>query len=426
LLSRYPPLSAQINWDIPEVSPPITIHEGLSLVTSFWAEEVVDITNVTGDHYRQSSSSNNPHRPEIEAAILANLQNPNLQQIAVILDSVNETTMNCQGFVDYMTYLSSKIYPNSSIVKDEENSTALPKLACIERYRLGQPTYFEMFHYATYHPLITSDKVIISNADQVFDESISYAQQMSNTTIFVLGSYGYDRKKIPKAIRNQYRAFIGKDSRYGTANRCKDGRMRDEWFRGYGDSWDTYIFHRSLLQGSLPKNVDHNGDRGPSNEDETFRRLNFQREPTVYYMNELAAEYVALYDVTKNLLGKVTVWNPCHVIRTWHFHLAEKMHRGGDKPKWPDHTSFFGGGYVFYDDFGPLIPEDLKTLDSPTTTMKANTPLSLIPPPYAFVPFCYDIETCFSKNQSGLTFFHSQPHQDASKFKKWMTNATLA
>jgi len=290
------------------------LQEGLSLVTSFWAE-ALDTNAADGDPYQQSNNNNknnknnkdnnmNLHRREIEAAILANLQNPYLRQVVVILDSVNETTtMNCQGFIDYMTHLSTTMYTTNSSLSlvdhdNSGNSTVSSKLACIERSGIGQPTYFEMFHYATYHPYITSDKVIISNADQVFDETIYYAQQMSNTILFVLGSHGYHIKRTPWNVRKQYRTVIKeKEDPRGTMDRCKDGQMRGEWLRGYGDSWDTYIFHRSLLQGSLPYHVDPK-DHGPSNENETFRRFN--QNTYVQGKSCHCHEFYALQQVTQD------------------------------------------------------------------------------------------------------------------------------
>jgi acetyl-CoA acetyltransferase len=69
---------------------------------------------------------------------------------------------------------------------------------------------------------------------------------------------------------------------------------RDRWFNESSE-------RRVLVATTLPKNYKIGKDNVQ------FTRRNLNREPTAYYMNELAAEYAALYDITRQLLGKVTV-----------------------------------------------------------------------------------------------------------------------
>ncbi len=110
------------------IKEPLPSIQGLSLVTSFWAEKY-------DEEYKPHA-----HRREMEAAMLVNLQNPHLRQVVVVLDSVNENTTDCQGFVDYMTKKRDNITRSSSSLLSvfapsmitTENQT-FPQLECIER-----------------------------------------------------------------------------------------------------------------------------------------------------------------------------------------------------------------------------------------------------------------------------------------------------
>jgi hypothetical protein len=143
-----------------------------------------------------------------------------------------------------------------------------------------------------------------------------------------------------------------------------------------------------------------------------FTRLDFWREPSSYYMNELAAEYAALFDITRGLMGTVAVWNACHLIRTWHFHLTAKMHRAQDQPKWPGHSKAHGERFLFFSDFEPAVPNDYMN------GTKANSPFPFVSPPYAFAPMCYDEQSCFSDNKRYGSFFYSNSHIDATEYVK--------
>jgi hypothetical protein len=375
-------------------------NQGISLVTSYWAQP-------KGENVQ---SKNHEHRREVEAALLANLQNPYLHQVVVVYDSVSDETTDCQGFVEYMTRRLDNItrlsspYPSTT----ENRPPPLPELQCIERRAPSiQPTYFEMFQYATVHPSITSEIVIMSNADQVFDDTIRYGAQIPKSTLFVLSTYGYAAARVPPIVRQQYLGVVGDDSGKATSDRCNRRLKLDGTMKRYSNSWDSYIFHRSLLRDTLTTNDDKKG--GP------FTRLSFRREPTAYYMNELGADYAALFDITRDLRDKVTVWNACKIIRSWHFHLASKTHHGGNATGlWPHHSGRMGGGYIFYEDYGPLIPRDSAVLVSTDTT--ANVPGSYVPPPYAAAPMCAGFGSCYDENLHIGAFFQSEPQRDASKF----------
>jgi hypothetical protein len=265
-----------------------------------------------------------------------------------------------------------------------------------------------MLHYATYHPTITSEIVILSNADQVFDETLSHALPLSNNTIFVLATQGYSADSVPPRIHAQYRALIEHEALHvydtGTDNWCEPQFDSGDEMEHYSFSWDTYIFHRSLLMETVPVNKTDHGK---------FTRLNFRREPSMYYMNEGGAEYAALYDIVRGLLGKVTVWNACHLIQTWHFHLTAKMHHSTHtNARWPNMPFVFGGGYLFYEDYGPVMPRDGESMESNDTI--PNLPSLLVPTPSFFAPFCTNITSCHSENPLSATDYLNWPQQDAS------------
>jgi hypothetical protein len=342
--------------------------------------------------------------------MMANLLNPHLHQMVVILDSINENTIDCQGFLEDMTIKLNEIHARSSLLSNSSKTdlrTTLAKLNCVEhrgeaKLGGGQPTYFEMFHYATYHPSVKSDIVIMSNADQVFDETLEYVKNMSHDTIFVLSNHGYEWQHVPGTIREQYRDLVGGDDTKSTTNqpggrtysRCADSLFPKDNQRkvDYSDSWDTYVFHRSYLKDTLPRDMIDDGN---------FTRLTFQRESSSYYMNEFAAEYAALFDITRDLLGKVTVWHACRLIQTWHCHLRDKMHHGGGTPRWPGRSSLHGAGRLYFHDYGPDMPP--------------NTPYTHVTSPYAYAPMCSDVQMCYSDNKQGGIFFHGEAQMDANK-----------
>jgi hypothetical protein len=392
--------------------------QGISLITSFFAIESSEDGGTIGQARRN-------HHQEIEAALLANMQNPHFRQVVVVYDSVTDKTMDCRDFVVYMTQKLEKLEKSTrtvplvvtalkknesinwtDVTKNPMMVSNLPQLECIEFKKksssTGQPTYLEMFQYATHHPIVTSDKVILSNADQVFDDTLSNAKFISNQTIFVLSTHGYSMN-TPYHIRAQYHALLGDEKGRTTKSWCEPSPGPD----GVSDSWDAYIFHRSLLKAAIPLKTtnDHGDDR--------FTRLNFWRKPMVYYMNELGAEYAALYDIVKGLQGKVTVWNACSLIRTWHFHLEPKMHYSDSSSwRWPSMTSQFGGGYIFYEDFGPRRSSD-GSLKSNITL--PNEPVFRVPTPSLFVPFCPDYVACFLEIPFSDNF-QNFPQEDASQF----------
>ena len=250
----------------------------------------------------------------------------------------------------------------------------------------------------------------MSNADQVFDDSVAHAAEIPNDTMFVLSTYGYAASRVPSGLRKLYQNLVGNDNNRESEDRCRQSWTDAKSRKRHTSSWDSYIFQRSLLRNTLT---------ALEKESTLFKRMNFRRESKAYFMNELAAEYAALHDVTRDLDGNVSVWNACKIIRSWHFHLAPKTHRGDDKdPQWPYLSSPWSRGYIFYKDFGPVIPKDTTKLVSDVTM--ANVPGPFVPPPYASAPVCAGFGSCYGMNQNSPSLFHVPTRQEAPKVAAYL------
>ena len=103
-----------------------TLGTRVSYVTSFWAK-------VKGEE-------ENPHRREVEAALLTNVYNVHFDQVVVFLDRT-EDAESCVDFHQRMLDLSRAIL---GISEDRANELLANKLQCVV-VQTGQPTYYQMF-----------------------------------------------------------------------------------------------------------------------------------------------------------------------------------------------------------------------------------------------------------------------------------------
>jgi hypothetical protein len=351
---------------------------GMALVINFWAQPK-EMKPGQKEHH---------HVREIKSAMVTNLLNRHFRQVVVILDSVSGNTSSCGDFVHQITQQRDKEMSRiSPFVDDGMMRLSLPQLDCIEREDpLGQPTYREMFEYAVFHPVITADLIILSNPDQVFDDTIAYAENMPNNTIFVLSTQGYNTSILPIRIRNMYQSLVGDDAGSSSPSRCV--HHYDSVFSGQSLSWDAYVFHRSLLR------VDTSWLRNKS----SLQRLDFDRVPQAYFMNENGAEAAALHDMV-TMLVNVSVWNACKLIQMWDFHLAEKMHHtNDDNGSWP---RFIDVTTPFYNDDGRSIPKSiLNGVHSGLNETELNTGGCWVPRPWLFGYMCLDQVSCYSHSDS--------------------------
>ena len=144
----------------------------VSYVTSFWAQE--------------RGSEVHPHRLEIKASsLLANILNPNFDQVVVFLDGVKEGA-NCPLFLDGMVQLSRTLgitsFPTTSINHADLHS----KVTCVGS-PYGQPNYYQMFENAV-SDFVTGDVVVMANADMAFDDTISLARHLNPEVLVGLGT----------------------------------------------------------------------------------------------------------------------------------------------------------------------------------------------------------------------------------------------
>eukprot|EP00984_Skeletonema_dohrnii_P004727 scaffold1663_cov121-Skeletonema_dohrnii-CCMP3373.AAC.2 len=263
--------------------------QSVSYITSFWAK-------VKGEEA-------NPHRREVEAALLANIHNPHFDQVVVFLDR-EDNAESCLEFHQTMADLSHQVF---SMTVEESNELLSIKVNCVD-VQTGQPTYYHMFNNAL-SDVVTGDVVVLANADMAFDDSMSLARSLNPEILLVLGTSGFSNKMAASSIKNIYNQVMGHhhgggyhDSEDDTPDRCAENQ----------GSWDTYIFHKSKLMGRL--------------KEENFKRTNQRRESVFFYMNEPGAENAALWAVQQSY-PFLSIFNECERIQSWHFHLTPKTHR---------------------------------------------------------------------------------------------------
>ena len=100
------------------------------------------------------------------------------------------------------------------------------------------------------------------------------------------------------------------------------------------NSWDTFIFHRRMIQGQLIK--------------KDFLRTNKANESVPFYMNEYGAENAALWGLQHHSNFE-SIYNACDEINSWAFHLTEKMHKLHNK-EWKT-KAMYKGVYIVPEPF---------------------------------------------------------------------------
>ncbi|CAB9524224.1 expressed unknown protein [Seminavis robusta] len=312
----------------------------MSLVVGFWAME--------------KNETQHPHRAEIEAAMLTNLDNPVFDQMVVILDSVSQTS-NCRHFLKRM----KKLRKESTVTTSRS-----VELTCIP-VAGSQPNYFEMFNH-TLHPAIKGEIIVMSNADQAFDETIDLARKMKDNQILVTSTLGYHSPVrgmvVPDKLQMHYNAHVpplGEVGQKMTMGRCYVNRfLKDEFEKDgtYSDSWDTFIYRKEMIRSTL---APHH-----------FLRISVQDENIPFMMNENGAEHAALASLVLNIKPRPQLWNVCKQIHSWHYHLAPKTHRTSERI-WP----FFEDALIYNGDAGQKY-------------MKTGQPFEYVPKPWKNAKMC--------------------------------------
>jgi len=279
-------------------TPSATHSTKVSYVTSFWAK-------VIGEEI-------NPHRREVEAALLANIHNPHFDQVVVYLDREEDNAESCLDFCQAMSDLSRQVF---SMTAEESNELLANKVKCVD-VQTGQPSYYQMFSNALSDEVI-GDVVVLANADMAFDDSMSLARFLNPEVLAVLGTSGFSNRMTAN-IKNIYEEMMGTDyitdveQRRGHPGSWEIDRCAESRF-----SWDTWIFHKSKLMGRL--------------KEENFQRLIRTNELVHFHMNENGAESAALWAIEQSYPFSST-YNACDRIQSWHFHLAPKTHKVRETP----------------------------------------------------------------------------------------------
>eukprot|EP00985_Skeletonema_marinoi_P010629 scaffold4971_cov227-Skeletonema_marinoi.AAC.4 len=294
----------------------------VSYVTSFWAKE------------RHTTIHPHPHRREIEAALLANIYNPHIDQVVVFLDGVTtddnveeEFKSSCVHFHQDMAEINRQFLHTSSST-NTHGVDPMSKVTCVNVIT-GQPTYHQMFLNALSN-VVTGDIVIVANADMAFDESITKARRLKEDVLLVLGTRGFSPNVMPIWTRQFYDIIARAENQQlkdSVLDQCKVNPR----------TWDTWIFHKEAIQGQL--------------QEKHFQRPNNNNEMTSFYMNENGAENAALWAV-EQCPSLATTYNACDEVHSWSFHLTAKTHHSQGQTIWPK-----GDGGVGQNPNSVFVPE---------------------------------------------------------------------
>ena len=234
-----------------------------------------------------SSSTAAPHLAEVKAAITVNMANEWIDQIHILLEGSTQEH-DCSNFKSELE--KSTLFKSSSV---RERS----KFRC-RNWGLDQPTYYDMFDYASRN-VSSKSLILLANADMVFDKSIRHLHELDERALLVVATSGLSIKSTPRRILEAYEQLT-RFRVIDVANRCYNE------FEFNRTSWDAYAFYSDNLRISSDSFVDNATGR-------------------FFPMNQNGAENAALEAVSRNSF--FTQYSQiCDHIKMWHFHTQPKMH----------------------------------------------------------------------------------------------------
>eukprot|EP00804_Cyclotella_cryptica_P025529 CCRYP_012014-RA/>CCRYP_012014-RA protein AED:0.34 eAED:0.34 QI:0/-1/0/1/-1/1/1/0/304 len=237
----------------------------------------------------------------MEAALLVNIHNPHFDQIVVFLDGVSKAGTTCDDFLRHMRELDGKV--GLTVL---ERTDPFSKVSCVNV--LGdQPNYFQMFNNTLQEDVVLGDVVVLSNADQAFDDSVAIARYVNPNVLVVLGTRGFPLGEIPPIIQHFYVTLVGEEYLPKQGGTPVDNMCATNPY-----SWDTWIFDKSVLRGRL--------------KEEHFQRPLANKKMITFSMNEMGAENAALWAL-QQAFPFSSLYNACDKIRSWSFHLTPKTHK---------------------------------------------------------------------------------------------------
>lgn len=234
--------------------------------------------------FELNSSEIHAHKKELLAAVGANLLNPFLVEVHILMESTSPDS--CRR----LPVIIAQVFA--------EAVSGLAKLRCTRVAK--QPTYADFFIFAGQR--LAEQLVIVSNTDVVFDDTLGLVDHEHLQS----GVHAYVLSVSPPLHGGLYRRAMRREC--DSAQRCTIGRF-DGWQAG-GTSWDSYLF-----KAPMPAAVN-------------MAHLDFT-------MNRNHAENHAGAILR---LGGLNLQNPCYHVHAYHWHCSAKMHSGGDdlwSPKAP-------------------------------------------------------------------------------------------
>lgn len=231
------------------------------------------------------------HRDEIEMTMLSNLHNEYISEVVILLD--NSVARDCSTLDRTLKVRGIKL-----------NKKRRAKFTCVHNQR-RQSGYYDLFNYSK---RVDDSIVILSNADQVFDDSIDIARRLRHGHMIVLATRGFS-SQAPENLKEYY------------PNHSKFVLRADRCYRNSArNSWDSYIFRPQEISNAIqPEYFRVIGWRNGMHENETL------------FMNVLGAENKAL-GIIKKYAPNIKMFQGCDFIRSWHFHQHKKTHY---KKSWP-------------------------------------------------------------------------------------------
>lgn len=217
------------------------------------------------------------HATELYAAVGANLLNPHLEAIHVLLEAREPEA--CRE----LPALVAKVARVPVL--------ATGKLHCAPVAK--QPRYADFFRYASSE--LRERVVILANTDVVFDGTLG----LIAPSHFDRGDRGFVLSVQPSPLNGLYKRRFGGEC--VATNRCTLGDYNG--FNHGGDSFDAYIFRAPLPQSLDLASVGH-------------------------FMNMLGAENLAAHALERS---GVSLSNPCLFVKAFHWHCTAKTHRGAGR-----------------------------------------------------------------------------------------------
>jgi hypothetical protein len=269
------------------------------------------------------------HREEIEAAVVANLMNRQLEQVCIVYDSATRTNSCVQ--------LTRRLYRKGQRLSGWDHETE-QRLTCINR-TLGQPSYHELFQIAFAPKILRGDVVVLANADTALDNTVAKLRPIQVNKLATLsitdGPLGLDGKGPQTRSRKNVRDMEHYYKTNVPATFKPVRQVPKRCTRGVTCSWDAYVFRRDSTIHDLGLGSWH----------DYYHRKGLKfKGGQEFYMNQPGAEnagacFMHTEGMKRRLMpsgfsaGTPKKWqasDACLHVNLFHFHYAPASHHKGD------------------------------------------------------------------------------------------------